>query len=247
MRDSNSMMRLTALSVALLAGCSGCGESARLAARQDTGPDPVLAEPVKNVIPTVKVAQAIGWPANVMPTPAAGLGVNAFATGLVHPRWLYVLPNGDVLVAETNRPPTEDPPSDPIRGAFMKSAFKKAGAAIPSPNRITLLRDADGDGVAEMRETFLEHLFSPFGMALVGDRFYVANADALVYVPYRDGDTRITATPVKLADLPGAPRNHHWTKSLVASPDGSRLYVGVGSNSNIGENGMDIEVGAGHQ
>jgi glucose/arabinose dehydrogenase len=236
-------LRLSLLSLALLAGCSGCGQSARLVAREDTGPHPVLADPVKSAIPTVKVAEAIGWPAGVMPTPAAGLGVNAFATGLVHPRWVYVLPNGDVLVAETNRPPTEDPQSDPIRAAFMKSAFKKAGAAVPSPNRITLLRDADGDGVAEVRSTFLENLFSPFGMALVGDRFYVANADAVVYVPYHAGDTRITATPVKLADLPGAPRNHHWTKSLVATADGSKLYVGVGSNSNVAEHGMGIEAG----
>ncbi|HEU0306483.1 MAG TPA: sorbosone dehydrogenase family protein [Lysobacter sp.] len=233
----------TTLLAAMLLALGACGESARLAAKADTGPAPVLPEPNPSLIPTVKVATAIGWPAGVTPTPAAGFQVNAFATGLVHPRWLYVLPNGDVLVAETNRPPTPDPPSNPIRGALMKSAFKKAGAAVPSPNRITLLRDADGDGIAETRSVFLQDLMSPFGMALVGDDFYVANADAVVRFPYARGATRIDATPVKLADLPGAPRNHHWTKSLLASRDGTKLYVGVGSNSNIGENGMDIEAG----
>ena len=220
-----------------------CGKSARLVAREDTGPDPTLAEPSPSLIPTVKVAAAVGWPAGTAPTATPGFAVNAFATHLVHPRWLYVLPNGDVLVAETNRPPTPDPPSNPIRGALMKQAFAKAGAAVPSPNRITLLRDADGDGVAETRSVFAQNLMSPFGMALVGDDFYIANADAVVRVPYTRGAMRISATPEKLADLPGAPRNHHWTKSLLASRDGRKLYVGVGSNSNIGENGMDIEAG----
>jgi glucose/arabinose dehydrogenase len=236
------LARSLALSVSLL-GIGACGGSARLAAKADTGPHPVLPAPDKALIPTVKVAQAIGWPAGVTPTPATGLAVNAFASGLEHPRWLYVLPNGDVLVAETNRPPTEDPPSNPIRGAFMKRAFAKAGAAVPSPNRITLLRDGDGDGVAETRSVFLRGLMSPFGMALVGDDFYVANADAVVRVPYQRGDMHIDAAPVKVADLPGAPRNHHWTKSLLASRDGSRLYVGVGSNSNVAEHGMAIEAG----
>jgi glucose/arabinose dehydrogenase len=234
--------RISALASLLLLG-SGCGGSARLAAKADTGPNPVVPEPDKALIPTVKVATAIGWPVGVKPTPAAGLAVNAFAGGLEHPRWLYVLPNGDVLVAETNRPTTPDPPSDPIRAALMGQAFKKAGAAIPSPNRITLLRDGNGDGVAETRSVFLANLTSPFGMALVGNTLYVANADAVVKFPYRGGDTRISAAPVKVSDLPGAPRNHHWTKSLVANKDGSRLYVGVGSNSNIAEHGMEIETG----
>ena len=238
----SSVLKLSALALSLLA-ITACGESARLTAKADTGPDPVLAEPNPSPIPTVKVATATGWPAGVMPTPAAGFAVNEFASGLEHPRWLYVLPNGDVLVAETNRPPTPDPPENPIRGAFMKAAFEKAGAAVPSPNRITLLRDADGDGVAETKTVFLQNLMSPFGMALVGNDFYVANADAVVRVPYRSGETRISTTPVKLTDLPGAPRNHHWTKSLLASRDGTKLYVGVGSNSNAAEHGMEIESG----
>ncbi len=238
----SSVLKLTVLALSSLA-IVACGESARLAARADTGPDPVLAEPKPSLVPTVKIATAVGWPAGATPTAAPGFAVNEFAGGLEHPRWLYVLPNGDVLVAETNRPPTPDPPSNPIRGALMKAAFKKAGAAAPSANRITLLRDADGDGVAETRSVFVQDLFSPFGMALVGDDFYVANADAVVRFPYREGDTRITAAPVKLAGLPGAPRNHHWTKSLLASRDGTKLYVGVGSNSNIAEHGMEIESG----
>lgn len=236
------LARATAYALALSV-VVGCGGSARLAAKADTGPNPTLPEPASTLIPTVKVAKAVGWPTGAKPTPATGLAVNAFATGLDHPRWLYVLPNGDVLVAESNRPPTPDPASNPIRGMFMKSAFEKAGAAAPSANRITLLRDADGDGVAEVRAVFLQNLMSPFGMALIGDAFYVANADAIVRVPYRPGDLRIDAVPTKVADLPGAPRNHHWTKSLLASRDGGKLYVGVGSNSNIGENGMDIEAG----
>ena len=236
------LARASAFALSVLA-LSACGQSAHLAARADTGPHPMLPAPEPSLIPMVKVAKAIGWPEGMTPTPRAGFAVNAFATGLEHPRWLYVLPNGDVLVAETNRPPSEDPPTNPIRGAFMKSAFEKAGAAIPSPNRITLLRDGDGDGVAETRTVFLQNLMSPFGMALVGDDFYVANADAVVRFPYRRGDTRIDAAPVKLADLPGAPRNHHWTKSLLASRDGTKLYVGVGSNSNIAEHGMAIEAG----
>ena len=165
----------------------------------------------------MKIAPATGWPAGATPTAAQGLQVQAFATGLEHPRWLYVLPNGDVLVAETNRPPTEDPPAIRSAVTLMKQAFEKAGAAVPSAERITLLRDADGDGMAETRTAFLQGLTSPFGMALVGDTFYVANTDAIVHVPYKTGDTRSTATPVKLADLPGGPRNHHWTKGLLAS------------------------------
>jgi glucose/arabinose dehydrogenase len=219
---------------------AACGESARLAVREGMGPDPRLPAPRHRLVPTVNIAPAQGWPAGARPTAAAGFAVNAFATGLSHPRWLYVLPNGDVLVAETNAPPKPEDGKG-IKGFFMKLLMRNAGAAVPSADRITLLRDADGDGVAEIRSVFLQGLHSPFGMALVGDTFYVANADAVVKVPYRVGGTTIAATPVKLAGLPGGPINHHWTKSLVASRDGRHLYAGIGSNSNVGENGMDVE------
>jgi glucose/arabinose dehydrogenase len=232
------------LAAAIAAGLIGaCAHPGKIDTSASTGPTPALPPPDKALLPTVKIAEAIGWAEAEAPTPASGLEVQAFAKGLEHPRWLYVLPNGDVLVAETNRPKTDDAPGNPVRAAFMKHAFEKAGAAVPSAERITLLRDEDGDGVAETKTTFLQGLVSPFGMALVGDTFYVANADAIVSVPYKAGATAITATPVKFVDLPGLPRNHHWTKSLLASVDGSKLYVGVGSNSNIAEHGMEIEAG----
>jgi glucose/arabinose dehydrogenase len=177
-----------------------------------------------------------------MPKAAAGTKVAAFAAGLEHPRWLCVLPNGDVLVAETNAPQRPDEGKG-IKAHVMKAVMKSAGSAVPSANRITLLRDADGDGVAEQRFAFLEGLNSPFGMALVGNELYVANTDAVVRFPYRAGETRIAAPGEKVADLPAGPRNHHWTKNLVASLDGSKLYVTVGSNSNAAENGMAIEQG----
>jgi glucose/arabinose dehydrogenase len=168
--------------------------------------------------------------------------VNAFAIGLDHPRWLYVLPNGDVLVAETNAPQRPDD-GQGIKGLIVTWAMDKAGSATPSANRITLLRDADGDGVAEIREAFLEGLNSPFGMALIGDDFFVANTDAVLKFHYTEGATRITQSGTKVLDLPAGSINHHWTKNILASPDGSRLYVTVGSNSNVGENGMEQEVG----
>lgn len=203
------------------------------------GYNPALPKPEKSLIPTVKVAKATGWPAGGKPTAAAGLAVNAFADKLDHPRWIYTLPNGDVLVAETNAPPKPD--EGGIRGFFTKKAMKKAGAATKSANRITLLRDTDGDGVADLRTAFLENLNSPFGMALVGNVFYVANADAVVKFPYAAGATEIKDAAVKVAELP-AGINHHWTKNLVASADGKTLYASVGSNSNIGENGMENEI-----
>ena len=207
------------------------------------GAQPTLVDPHRNLLaPTVNIAPAVGWPEGVMPTAPQGFRVQAFASGLDHPRWLYRLPNGDILVAETNAPPKPEGQSGGIRGWVMGLVMKRAGAAPPSPDRITLLRDADGDGVAETRSTFLQNLTSPFGMALVGNRLFVANADAVVAFPYQAGQTQITAPAATIAALP-AGRNHHWTKSLVASVDGTKLYVGVGSNSNIGENGMDEEAG----
>ena len=220
---------------------AACGETANLSVAEGTGPSPKLPAPTKTLLPTINIADATGWPEGAAPTPAQGLRVQSFAAGLDHPRWLYVLPNGDVLVAETAAPPKPKGMDGGIRGWFMKMFMKKAGSAVPSANRISLLRDADGDGVAEMRTPFLTGLFSPFGMALIGNTLYVANADALVAFPYQAGAAQITAPPRRIAALP-AGRNHHWTKSLVANADGSRLYVGVGSNSNAGENGLDEEV-----
>ncbi|SFK00930.1 PQQ-dependent sugar dehydrogenase [Methylocapsa palsarum] len=227
--------------LALTLALSACGDTATLPDQSSFGANPTLPEPVHDVIPTINIAAAKGWPAGATPAPAPGLGVNAFASGLDHPRWLYVLPNGDVLVAETNGP-TRPEDRKGITGWISKMAQQRAGAAVPSANRITLLRDAQGRGVADMREIFLQGLNSPFGMALVGDSFYVADTDAILRFPYKDGDTKITAKGEKIADLPAGPINHHWTKNLIASPDGSRLYVTVGSNSNAAENGLDKEV-----
>lgn len=230
------------LIVALAAGLVACGESSTLQVSDGTGPSPKLPEPNKTLIPTVNIAEAIGWPDGAKPTPAQGLQVGAFAEGLDHPRWLYVLPNGDVLVAETNAPPKPDD-SKGIRGWVMEKVMGRAGAGVPSPNRITLLRDANHDGIAETRTVFLENLNSPFGMTLVGNDLYVADTDRLIRFPYKEGDTQIKAQPTKVVDLPGGTLNHHWTKNVIASQDGSKLYVTTGSNSNVGENGMEAEEG----
>ena len=235
-----------ATGAAALLALGACAEPARFTIAEGSGNNPALPTPSRAWIPTVNIAPARGWPAGVMPTPARGLRVQAFARDLDHPRWLLVLPNGDVLVAETNAPPKADPPKGImawIKGKVMGLVMKRAGAAVPSANRITLLRDTDGDGVADVRSALLSGLNSPFGMALVGETLFVANADAVLAFPYRRGDTTISAAGTQLLALPGGPINHHWTKSLIASPDGQRLYVGVGSNSNIGENGMAAEEG----
>ena len=249
MADSNSSFSakkrsaLAALPITVaLAALSACGDRATLLMAEDTGASPTLPPPVKQLIPTVNIAPAKGWPAGTMPTPMAGMTVLPFADKLDHPRWVYVLPNGDVLVAESNAPPKPEG-NKGIKGAVMKMVMGRAGAGVPSANRITLLRDADGDGKAEVRTVFIENLMSPFGMALVGNDFYVANADAVVKFAYQPGATSITAAPVKVIDLPGGPINHHWTKNLIASADGSKLYVTVGSNSNVAERGMPAEEG----
>ena len=237
---AKSYRLLAALSLAALA--AGCGDHARLNIAETQGPAPVIPPEVHTPIPTIHVARAVGWPAGARPVVAPGLQVAPFATGLDHPRWLYTLPNGDVLVAETNAPPPDPAHQDhSIKGFFFRLFQRKAGSGVPSANRITLLRDADGDGVAEVRTPYITGLTSPFGMALVGDTLYVADADALLAFPYDPGATSLGATPRRITALP-AQRNHHWTKTLVASPDGSRLYVGVGSNSNIADYGMDEEV-----
>lgn len=211
-------------------------DRARVPIEQVMGPTPRITAPRKQYFPTVAIAEPIGWTNGAKPKPAAGLAVDAFATGLDHPRWMYRLPNGDVLVAETNSPPRE---GGGIVGKVQRFLMGRAGATVPSANRITLLRDADGDGRAESRSVLLQGLNSPFGMALVGDWLYVANTDALVRFPYRTGQTRIDAPAEKIVDLPAA--GNHWTRNLIANPDGSSLFVAIGSDSNIAENGIERE------
>jgi len=238
---------LLLVAVAIIVVLAGAGifyfsrEEATVPIEQTYGPAPKLVEPNPTWIPTVHVAKAAPWPEGTMPIAAEGFVVNEFAAGLDHPRWLHVLPNGDVLVAESNAPPKPDQGLS-IRGFVADLLQSRAGAGVTSANRITLLRDADGDGIAETRSALLTGLFSPFGMTLLDGRLYVANADAVVAFPYREGETEITAPAEKIVDLP-AGRNHHWTKDVIVSPDGSKLYVTVGSNSNVGENGMEEEEG----
>lgn len=223
----------------LLLFLTGC-ETAILTAEQGYGPDPQLPEPNPTLLPTVNIAEASRWSEGEKPTAASGLFVSAFATGLDHPRWLHVLPNGDVLVAEANKPPKEDKKFS-LRGWVMGLFMARAGAEVPSANRITLLRDRDGDGVAETRTILLENLNSPFGMTLSKSVLYVANTDAIMAFPYQDGATRIAGGGRKIADLPAGPINHHWTKDVIASGDGKKLYATVGSNSNVAENGLEAE------
>lgn len=230
------------LVIALCGGLAACGETSRLQVSDGTGPSPQLPEPNKTLIPTLNIAPAIGWPQGAKPIAANGTQVTAFAEDLDHPRWLYVLPNGDVLVAETAAPPKPED-GNGIRGWVMKKVMGRAGSTVPSPNRITLLRDKDHDGIAETRTVFLQNLNSPFGMTLVGNDLYVADTDSLLRFHYENGDTQIKSPAIKVIDLPGGPLNHHWTKNVIASKDGSKLYVSVGSNSNVAENGMDKEEG----
>ncbi len=232
------LLPVLALGLALAA----CGSPSDRPPELATGPNPPLPAPTKTFFPTVNVAEAKGWAAGQMPTPAAGLQVNEFGGGLEHPRWLHVLPNGDVLVAETEKPAGPKKPAS-IKSTIQKMVMKKAGSGKkPSANRITLLRDADGDGIAELKTPLVTGLFSPFGMAFANGELFVANADSVVAYPFTPGQTAIAAAPRRVAALPSG-RNHHWTKSMVASPDGRFLFVGVGSNSNIGENGLGIEQG----
>jgi len=239
-------LRLPALAAAIVLAVAGCGDTARLPFEAGVGPDPQLPAPRSSLVPTVRIAEATGWAEGGTPVAPPGFKVTALARGLEHPRWLYVLPNGDVLVAESNRPARREPEDDglwqKLRDRASAAVMKRAGAGVPSPDRIVLLRDADGDGVAELRTIFAAGLTSPFGMALVGRELFVANADALVKLPYAPGRTAAMGAPVKVTDLP-AGRNHHWTKNVLASPDGKRLYVTVGSNSNVGEHGLDEEEG----
>lgn len=232
----------TMAALLLAASLAACGDTAQLPPSADMGANPTLPPPVKTLLPTVNIAPAKGWPQGLMPTPMAGLTVTPLASGLDHPRWLHVLPNGDVLVAESNKPASPAKKFS-LKAWLTEMVMSRAGAGVASANRITLLRDANGDGVAEIRSVFLKGLNSPFGMALVGNDFYVANADGVVRFPYQPGQTTISAPAVAVTELPGGPLNHHWTKNLIASPDGSKLYATVGSNSNVGENGMEAETG----
>lgn len=232
-------MRASALAWLLL--LAACGDRASLPVAAGTGPDPTLPPPRESWLPTLRIAPARGWAEGAAPVAAQGLQVHAFAEGLDHPRWLLVLPNGDVLVAESNAPPR--PPASGIRAWIARLVMGQAGAGPASANRITLLRDTDGDGAADGRWTFLQGLNSPFGMALVGQDFYVANTDGVMAYRYEPGQTELTEPGLPLTDLPAGPVNHHWTKSLIASPDGSRLYATVGSNSNVAEHGLEAEEG----
>ena len=232
----------TCMTLAIAALLAACGDTATLPVGAGMGPRPQLPAPRKDLITTVNIAPAKGWSAGDKPVAAAGLVVTAYATGLDHPRWLTVLPNGDVLVAETNAPPKPEDGKG-IKGWIMKRVMARAGAGTPSADRITLLRGLGADGSAATKATFLEHLHSPFGMALVGGDFYVANSDGVVRFPYAPGVMTIDAAPTTVAALPAGPINHHWTKNVIASTDGSKLYATVGSNSNVAENGIAAEEG----
>jgi len=219
---------------------AACGEGAKVPETGRFGPDPTIPEPDYAAWPPIKIATPVGWPEGRKPTAAPGLQVAAFATELIHPRWLLVLPNGDVLVAESDGP--REPlkrPKDP----FISFAMRHAKGSGPAPpNRISLLRDRDHDGVAETRTTYIDGLASPFGMALVGDRLYVGETDKLTRFHYVAGGDHPDGPGELVTELPGGPINHHWTKNVIASPDGSKLFVTVGSNSNVSENGIENEV-----
>lgn len=228
---------LTCLALVALAACSAVAENSTSVG---VGPNPELPAPKQSLIPTVHVAPAVGWPVGVTPMAATDLAVKSFARDLEHPRWLYLLPNGDVLVAETNAP--EKPEDNKGFKAKIKGmVMKRAGAGASSANQISLLRDTNGDGVADVRSVLLEDLNAPFGMALVGNNLYVANSEAIIKFPYTRGDLHISDSGLKLVDLPAGMLNHHWTKNIIANADGTKLYVTIGSNSNVAENGMEVE------
>ena len=229
--------------ITVIAGAGGYwyltrGDVAQLSVEQMQGYDPKLLPMRMEKAPTVKIAKIIGWQKGETPIAAPGLKVAAFAEGLDHPRWLHVLPNGDVLVAESTQPAR---PVKGIRDRIERKMMAKANGAKVSADRITLLRDADGDGVAETRSVLVSGLHSPYGMALVGKRLLVANTDSLVAFPFTPGETKITAPPEKLLDLPAGFPNNHWARNIIFDPREQMVYVAIGSNSNIGENGMESE------
>jgi glucose/arabinose dehydrogenase len=243
MRRHRTSRVIMALAIIVIIGGLGLffvtrGDSARLPDTASLGPSPTLPEPTKSLMPTVHIAFAKGWPEGSIPTAASGLAVEALASGLDHPRWLYVLPNGDVLVAESNAPADRPEEGKGIKGKVYREVQSLAGAGVPSPDRITLLRP---DHSGATRSVFLQGLHSPIGMALVGNDLYVANTDAIMRFRYTEGAMQISGPGTKVADLPGGPINHHWVKNVIASRDGTRLFATVGSNSNAGENGLDQE------
>lgn len=240
MRHTTCMLLGCMCTLAGMTGCHAVDTTTATVSPTDYGPRPVLAKPDSGLLPTVNIAPAKPWQKNGAPVAAEGLRVQKFADNLLHPRWLYVLPNGDVLVAETDAPPKPED-SKGIKGKIMKLVMRRAGVSHPSANRITLLRDINHDGIVDERSVFLSGLNSPFGMALLNDQFYVADTDALLRFPYQPGQTTITAKGNKVLNLPAGPLNHHWTKNIIASEDGRKLYITVGSNSNVGENGLDKE------
>ncbi|MGZ3305194.1 MAG: PQQ-dependent sugar dehydrogenase [Asticcacaulis sp.] len=236
------ILTLSALLCLSTVSVAGCNTASKLPEAAGFGTNPRLPAPQKQLIPLVDIAPASSWPQGAAPTAAPGLQVKKFADGLDHPRWLYTLPNGDVLVAETNGPPHPDDLKGPEKWAH-DIITRIAGAGAKSANRITLLRDTNGDGVADQKTVFISGLNSPFGMALIGRDLYIADTDAVLKFPYAEGETTITSPPQTVADLPAGTINHHWTKNIIASPDGQKLYVAIGSNSNAGEHGLAAEEG----
>ena len=231
------MSRLRAsLCAAALLSLAACGPDSVDPKRQ-IGAHPYLPDIHQYLVPPMHIAKVVGW-GGATPTVPSGLQIKALATGLKNPRSLYVLPNGDVLVVESDGPKA---PINRPKEFVMNWIEKEAHSNTKAGNRILLIRQGAGDGAPEQQTVFLDRLNSPFGVVLVGSDLYVANTDAVVRYPYTTGETKITAPGVKLTDLPGGPIDHHWTKSLTASPDGTKLYAGVGSNSNITENGIEAE------
>lgn len=205
------------------------------------GPNPTLPAPQPQMIPTIKVPKAVGWPAGAAPIPAAGLAVTRYVEGLKHPRWVYLLPNGDVLVAQSGSKPSK---SGGIEGAVENNLMRRGGAFNPQGNDILLLRDANSDGVVDFKTVLISDLKQPMGMAQIGNHLYIANTDALLRFNYTPGSDTVSGPGEKILDLPyNASKNGHWTRTLRASPDGSKLFIAIGSVSNIGDRGMDIEKG----
>jgi len=231
------ILRATTLALLSALQLSGC-EKGEPESKASYGPHPVLPAPDKSLLPTANFSTAIPWPAGAKPVAPQGFEVARYAAGLDHPRWIYTLPNGDVLVAESATPP-KAPKS--IMDRLQAWLERNNGSVMPSANRITLLRDSKGTGTVELRTTFLSGLKQPFGMALIGNTFYVANTDGVWRYPYRTGDTQIADAGQKILDLPEGGYNNHWTRNLLVSADGSKIFVTVGSGSNVGENGAANE------